>query len=290
MKEPLIFWAAFIGGYMRHSYICPKCCRSLCFENGSFKCGENHSYDTARSGYVNLLLSNQMNTKLPGDNKLMVNARKSFLGKGYYKILTGAFSEAVSLYKTPGGLVLDAGCGEGIYTVSAAKAVTDMDFMGLDISKAAVDAAAKRAKSEALTNALFSVGSVFHLPVESGSCDMVTTLFAPWCGTEFLRVLKNKGTLILVIPGKNHLKQLKSAVYDKPYLNEPKDGIPEGFTLIEKIPLHSQILIDSGEDIKNLFLMTPYYYKTSEEGHKRLEALESLETEIEFEILIYRKK
>ena len=36
--------------------------------------------------------------------------------------------------------------------------------------------------------------------------------------------------------------------------------------------------------------MTPYYYKTSEEGHKRLESLESLETVIEFEILVYRVK
>lgn len=290
MKKAAHFLGGFYGGRMHHSYVCPKCGGGLRFENGSFKCGENHSYDTARSGYVNLLLSNQMNTKLPGDNKLMVNARKSFLGKGYYRILTDAFSETVTRYKTSGGLVLDAGCGEGIYTVSAAKAVPDMDFMGLDISKAAVDAAAKRAKAESLTNVLFSVGSVFHLPVESKSCDMVTTLFAPWCGTEFLRVLKGSGILILVIPGRNHLKELKAAVYDEPYLNEPKDSIPEGFTLIEKIPLHSQIFIDSGEDIKNLFLMTPYYYKTSEEGHKRLESLESLETVIEFEILVYRVK
>lgn len=36
--------------------------------------------------------------------------------------------------------------------------------------------------------------------------------------------------------------------------------------------------------------MTPYYYKTGEEGHRRLEALESLETEASFEVLIYKRK
>lgn len=272
-----------------HSYICPKCGGALHRDSGSFRCPENHVYDTARSGYVNLLLVQQMNTKLPGDNKLMVNARKSFLNKGYYDILINAFSDSVKKYSVKNGVVLDAGCGEGIYTVCAAKKAPDMFFMGTDISKTAADAAAKRAKSEGVTNVLFSVSSVFHLPVMSCSCDMLTTLFAPWCGEEFLRVLKPNGTLIMVIPAERHLWQLKSAIYDDPYLNEPKEDVPDGFNLLEKLTVSSKILLDNNEDIRNLFSMTPYYYKTSEEGHRRVESLSQLETEIAFEILIYKK-
>ena len=119
---------------------------------------------------------------------------------------------------------------------------------------------------------------------------MLTTLFAPWCGEEFLRVLKPNGTLIMVIPAERHLWQLKAAVYDDPYLNEPKESEPDGFTLLENLPVSSKILLDNNEDIQNLFSMTPYYYKTSEEGHRRVEALSRLETEIAFEILIYKKK
>lgn len=272
-----------------HKYICPKCGEALHRENGSFKCASNHVYDTARSGYVNLLLVQQMNTKLPGDNKLMVNARKNFLGKGYYDILINAFSDCVKKYSKNEGTVLDAGCGEGIYTVSAARKVPEMFFMGTDISKTAADAAAKRAKAECVPNVLFSVSSVFHLPVKSSSCDMLTTLFAPWCGEEFLRVLKPNGILIMVIPGERHLWQLKSAVYDDPYLNEPKEDEPNGFSLLEKLPVSSRIMLDCSEDIQNLFSMTPYYYKTSEEGHRRVQSLSQLETEIDFEILIYKK-
>lgn len=36
--------------------------------------------------------------------------------------------------------------------------------------------------------------------------------------------------------------------------------------------------------------MTPYFYKTSEEAKKRLESLETLETECSFVIETYHKK
>jgi hypothetical protein len=35
--------------------------------------------------------------------------------------------------------------------------------------------------------------------------------------------------------------------------------------------------------------MTPYYYNTDEKGQKRLSELENIDTEADFEILIYRK-
>lgn len=275
---------------MKFPYICPKCGEELEKNGGSLVCPSRHTYDIARSGYVNLLLPQQMNAKLPGDNKLMVAARKNFLGKGYYGILADKFCEVLKRYTPENGTVLDAGCGEGYYTVNAAKALPGAFISGTDISKTAADAAAKRAKSENADNILFSVSSVFHMPVKSGSCDVVTSLFAPYCGEEFLRVLKPEGVFIMVIPSERHLWELKEAVYDEPYLNEVKNYALDGFTLKENIKVNGEIRLDSKEDIQNLFSMTPYYYKTGEEGHKRLEALEKLTTEIGFEILVYGSK
>ncbi len=274
---------------MIHTHICPKCGGSLSLNGSSYLCENRHTYDIARSGYVNFLLSDRMNSKLPGDNKLMVNARKSFLSKGYYGKLMENFCNTVKKYAPEGAVILDAGCGEGYYTVNMAKAVADSFIMGTDISKTAVDAAARRGKSESCVNLLFSVSSVFGLPVKSESCDMLTTLFAPYCDEEFKRVLKKGGIMIMVIPSERHLIQLKEAVYDNPYLNEVKDFQLEGFTLAEHINVTDKISLDSTEDILNLFSMTPYYYKTGEEGHRKLSQLTSLETEIGFEILVYSK-
>lgn len=273
---------------MSNGFICPKCGEILAKNGSSLKCPKNHCYDLAASGYVNLLLSDMMNSKLPGDNKLMVNARRSFLSKEYYKPLADAFAETVCKYSENGCTILDAGCGEGYYTgIIAERLASDgksADIFGIDISKNAVNAAAKRYKGIS-----FAAASIFHLPFGDCSCDILATLFAPYCGEEFRRVLKSGGIMVMAIPGERHLWGLKKAVYDKPYLNEVKDYALDGFEFVGTEKLSYTISLDNAEDIRSLFSMTPYYYKTSEEGHKRLEALVSLDTEVSFEILTYRK-
>ena len=268
-------------------FICPVCRKELELHEKSYICSNNHCFDKAKSGYVNLF---QGKGTVHGDNKLMVNARKSFLSKGYYSKLMENFCDTVKKYAPRNAVIVDAGCGEGYYTVNMAKSVSDSFIMGTDISKTAVDAAAKRSRAEGVKNLLFSVSSVFRLPVKSGSCDMLTTLFAPYCGEEFLRVLKDSGIMVMVIPSERHLIQLKQAVYDKPYLNEVKDFQLEGFELKEHISVNDEICLESTEDILNLFSMTPYYYKTGEDGHRKLSQLTELKTEIGFEILVYTKK
>lgn len=267
-------------------FICPKCREKLSDEGKSLLCKNRHCYDKAKSGYVNLLPSNQMNSKLPGDNKLMVQARRTFLNKGYYSVLAKALCEKVTEQAEQSCKILDAGCGEGYYTAEIAKATENLsvEIVGIDISKSAADCAAKRTKS-----ATFAVASVFHLPIETESVDILTTLFAPFCGEEFIRVLKPNGIMIMVIPAERHLWQLKCAVYEKPYLNEVKDTKIEGFELLSRDTVTGEIFLDNSEDINALFSMTPYFYKTDVAGSERLAKLDSLATETGFEILTYKK-
>ena len=273
-------------------YLCPKCSEELADNGKSMACGNGHSYDIAASGYVNLLLSGQKNAKLPGDNALMVNARKNFLDRGYYADLRERLAETVCRYFS-GGALFDAGCGEGYYTIYAAEKLKsggeDFCICGADISKTAVNCAAKRFKGFG-DNVRLSVASVFHLPVKSSSCAMLTTLFAPYCAEEYSRVLEKNGIMIVVIPSERHLFGLKKAVYDKPYLNEVKPFELDYFELAEHIHLDNEITLSCGEDIKNLFTMTPYYYKTGVKEQERLSILETLTTETAFDILVYRKK
>ena len=72
-------------------FICPVCKEKLCIQNKSLVCSNNHTFDIAKSGYVNLLLSKQAGKNVHGDNKLTVRARRDFLSKGYYsRLLTVA--------------------------------------------------------------------------------------------------------------------------------------------------------------------------------------------------------
>ena len=165
-----------------------------------------------------------------------------------------------------------------------AEQIREAEIIGVDISKTAADYSAKRCKK-----VRFAAASVFHLPIADKSCDMLITLFAPYSGEEFLRVLKKDGIMIMAIPSENHLWELKKAVYDTPYKNQVKPYELEGFRLLENVRISSWILLETKEEIQSLFSMTPYYYRTGKAQQDRLAALERLETQIDFELLIYRK-
>ena len=63
-----------------------------------------------------------------------------------------------------------------------------------------------------------------------------------------------------------------------------------GFEHIGTKRVRYETLIKTKEDIFALFQMTPYYWKTSAKGAEKLSKLETLETEVAFDIHIYRKK
>ena len=112
---------------------------------------------------------------------------------------------------------------------------------------------------------------------------------SPFCLPEIQRALAPQGKMLLVIPGKDHLWQLKQVVYEQPYRNEVKEFQIEGLNLLEHRELHWSMTITDPQHIENLFQMTPYYYKTSKEGYQRLVACKSLTTTVQFHLLAYQK-
>lgn len=268
-------------------FICPVCGKNLEKSGNSYVCSHDHSFDCARSGYVNLLISKQTGKAVHGDNKLMLQARHSFLEKGYYAPLRDALCDEIS-NRFCGGIVLDAGCGEGYYTsaifdcLNQSKNLTGI--YGIDISKIAVDMAAKRRD-----DVIYAAASVFHIPVRDSSCDMLVTLFAPYCGSEFARVLKPGGIMAMVIPSELHLWELKQEIYDEPYKNEVKPYELEGFALLDCKHIRYKIKLGSQEDIQALFSMTPYYYRTGVHQQERISTLDKLDITADFELLVYKK-
>lgn len=264
-------------------FTCPVCGGEFEISEKICICPKKHSFDIARSGYVNLLLSKHLGKTVHGDNKLMVQARRKFLDRGYYAPLRDVLCRTVCRFFR-GGVILDAGCGEGYYTAAIEETVPDAEIYGIDISKTAAEYAAKRCR-----NAFIAAASVFHIPAADSSCDMLVTLFAPYCGEEFRRVLRDMGIMIMAIPSELHLWELKQAVYDAPYKNEVKPYELEGFRILKRNRIRCKIQLDSQEDIQSLFSMTPYYYRTGKIQQERLSALDKLETQIDFELLVYNK-
>ncbi len=274
---------------------CPVCNLSLKKCEKQYVCLNNHSYDIASKGHINLLLANQKKTKDPGDSKEMMEGRRDFLNKGYYHI----FSETLNrvIISNIGGSnvnILDAGCGEGYFLSRLKEAVyrkeyndnlnKEFNFFGVDISKTAVTYAAKRDKK-----INFIVGSNFNLPIMSNTIDIIIRNFAPSDETELKRVLKDNGKLIVVTPGIQHLYGLKEILYVNARKHEEKEITFEGFKLTQHTEVKYNINVEDEEDVKNLIAMTPYYWTFDNSMREKANATSRLSTELDFNISVYEK-
>lgn len=273
---------------------CPVCRDTLTVKGHSYICINKHTFDIASKGYVNLLLSHDKSSKKPGDNKQMVVARNAFLNTGHFQKLAEAINSVVVEYvqsRERGTYlnILDAGCGEGYYTDALQKGLMnehiEVNLYGMDISKDAIRLAAARNK-----HILFAIASSFQIPIAPNTINCLLQLFSPCSDNEFHRVMKDDGILISVIPGKNHLFGLKKVLYENPYVNDEQEYPLLSFDPISKVHIQYDITIENTETIKNLIMMTPYYWRTKPQKINKLLEVTKLETPLEFVLTVYTKK
>ena len=141
-----------------------------------------------------------------------------------------------------------------------------MQLAGFDIAKPAVRLAAK-----ALPAAKYAVASSFAQPVRTEWADLLLNCFSPFAQEEFRRVLRPGGRMIYVVPGAEHLYQMKAVLYDTPYKNPVQEVAYEGFRPIGEREVSGSITVPAGQ-LEALFAMTPYYWKTPRDGAARLAA------------------
>lgn len=288
---------------------CPLDGEPLHRKDNAWACPQGHSFDVARQGYVNLLPVQKKKSRDPGDSKAMVVARQAFLAAGFYQPIADAVASALldgvgadtgkdndpdagaDSGIVPALSCLDAGCGEGYYFRQLAahaksQSAKSLKLLGLDISKWAVQSAARQDK-----NMAWVVGNNANLPVLSGSLDRVLCMFGFPVYAEFLRVLKPGGRLIMAETGVDHLRELREIIY--PVVKEGRtkpNKVPEGFRLVKSERVRFSVLIPSAEQIGNLLVMTPHLYRASVEGVKKAEALGALRVMVDVGVRVFEKE
>lgn len=266
-------------------YLCPLCSAPLRLTDRTWGCPQQHKFDIAKEGYVNLLPVQKKNSKDPGDNKQMMFARREFLNEGYYQDLSDRVNALALEFGAEAKQILDIGCGEGYYSQRLFNVLSqhhDCDLQGIDISKSAIKYAAKR-----YPNLAFCVASAYEMPIASQSVDLAIRIYAPSKVEELQRIMADGGILITVSPGPSHHFALKQQIYAEPRLHPVSAAHIPGFECLHQERLISQLELTKSEHIAHFLEMTPYAWKFTD-AQKQAFALQGLSCELDFQIEVHR--
>jgi 23S rRNA (guanine745-N1)-methyltransferase len=190
--------------------LCPvrHCHLPLAREERRLFCPRAHSFDIARTGYINLLQAQDRRSKQPGDTAAALAARRRLHDRGITAPLLNAIGEFIAA--SPGDIVLDAGCGEGFYLGTLARQA-GFHAHGVDISVPAIDAAARR-----YSECEWIVANADRfVPYADRSFSIVLSITARMNANEFRRVLRDDGRLLIALPAPDDLVELRGTGRDR---------------------------------------------------------------------------
>ena len=192
-------------------------------------CPRGHSFDIARSGYINLLQPQDSRSKHPGDTKEAVAARRRLHDRGVTRPLLHGIAEMIDV--RPGDIVLDAGCGDGFYLGSVALQ-TGIEAHGVDISIPAVNAAALRYQE---CEWIVANADRF-IPHSDAAFSVVFSITARMNAGEFRRVIRDDGRLLVALAAPDDLMELRSRTGEegRDRVDRTVETFAGGFTLIDR--------------------------------------------------------
>lgn len=169
-----------------------------------------HSFDIARQGYVTL--AGGAGIRYVGDDSSMIHARETFLSGGHFAPFVEAVSNSVHLALDEANVpddaspvICEAGAGTGYYLAHALDDIENSRGIGIDVS---VPAAKMLSKCHPRVGAVVA-DAWSRLPLRDASIDAITVVFAPRNASEFARVLKPGGQVIVLTADAGHLEELR---------------------------------------------------------------------------------
>ncbi len=223
-----------------------------------------------------------------GDTRDMARARRRFLGRGHYDPLADRVRDRVLDHvnaEVAAPAVAEAGCGEGFYIGAVAAALPEgSDLLGFDVSRDAL-----RLAAPAHPRVTFAINDVKHrLCLADDSLDALLDVFAPRNAGEFARVLRPEGLLVVVIPGDDHLAQLRRRLPLLDIQPEKRERTLERLAPSFEPAWEEVLEYDAelpGEDVADLVRMTPSAHHLGDDAPATLERVSPLTVTLSFRVL-----
>ncbi len=265
---------------------CPVrgCHQPLQRHDRSLACPRGHTYDIARSGYINLLQPQDRKSLDAGDSREAVEARAALIadgvGRGVIDAVIARASAVDGLPATPVVVDLGSGSGETLGLFAEQRAIAGI---GIDLSTAAAAHAARRFRS--LTWVVANADR--RLPLLDGQVALVLSVHARRNPAECRRVLTPNGRLIVAIPAADDLIELRELVQgDAVSRDRTTQLVAEHeahFELVDRSVTRGQHMLE-GEALRNLLRGT--YRGERFSTSSRVAALDRLVVTLASDILV----
>lgn len=256
---------------------CPVCAARglpdtpLVREATSLRCPRRHSFDIARQGHVNLANGPE---PANADSAAMVAARERFLGSGVYLPIRDALAGVAP----DAGAVLEVGSGPGWYLSGVLEAHPTLVGLASDVSVAA----ARRAAQHQLASIVADTWS--GLPVLGDSFDALLCVFAPRNASEFARVVRPGGRVLVVSPTTRHLAGLRARLGLLDVASGKQESLVAQLGAVGLQAVGSQLVEFQADcdarQVHDLVAMGPnafHDHEQSEEGPARIEVSVSID-------------
>ncbi|GIO26303.1 putative RNA methyltransferase [Ornithinibacillus bavariensis] len=237
----------------------------------SLVCLNEHTFDLAKQGYINLL-TRSVNSHY---DKELFKARKSVIKESdLFSLLHEKILEIIKEYLEDSMseiMFFDAGCGEGSHLQKIIDNAENLAVtgIGLDISKDGIKMAASNYKES-----IWLVGDLANSPLADQSCHVILNILSPANYKEFQRILVSDGIVLKIVPRSHYLKELREALFNntdkKSYKNDKTVALFNNhFHLLDVINLkYTKKLTQTA--LIHLVQMSPLAWNTSKRDMNRI--------------------
>jgi 23S rRNA (guanine745-N1)-methyltransferase len=250
-------------------------------------CAHGHSYDIARSGYVNLLQPQDRRSRRAGDSKQAVDARSRLLESGVGRAgMEGFVERAAALDLPDNACVVDLGCGSG-EALALLAALRPVNGIGIDLSSAAIETAARR--FDELTWVVANADR--RLPLLDGCVSLVLSLNGRRNPADVARVLTSGGFLLMAVPAPDDLIELRELVQGQAVERPRADGLiaehDRLFRLVERSAIRERRSLEQ-DQLRDLLRGTYRGERTS--ASPRLDALTRMDVTLALDVCLFERR
>lgn len=267
------------------AFRCPHCKGTMnVVDFKSLRCENNHSFDFAKQGYINLLTHSTSSHY----SRELFEARQNIIKKSQlYSPMHEAITNVIKEHFHVPFMVADLGCGEGSHLQSILDSCGEANItgVGLDIAKEGIILAAKN-----YDDPIWIVGDLANSPLMDQSYHLILNILSPSNYQEFKRIMAQGGLVIKVVPRSNYLKELREALYNKDEKKIYKNNeivalFQKHFQLLDLIQVkYSKVL--KKDELTSLVQMTPLAWSADQIKIDQFVNRDSTEITIDLDILV----